>query len=91
MSLKQLRKAARLKIPQQMPDFESKLLMMLMADRTDRRGRFIAPDNDQLVTELMQEANAVRARLTGDEFIRLGVDNDRISRVVEAYREAEDE
>lgn len=91
MSLKQLRKAARLKVPQQVPDIECKLLMMLMADRADRRGRFTAPDHDQLTAELTQETNAVRARLRGDEFLRIGVDNERVARVVEAYREAEDQ
>lgn len=91
MSLKQLRKAARIKVPQQVPDFESKLLLMLMADRTDRRGRFISPCHERLVSELTQEANAVQARLAGDEFLRAGVDNDRVARVVAAYRDAEDE
>lgn len=90
MSLKQLRKAARLKVPQQVPDFESKVLMMLMADRADRRGRFCA-DHDRLLDELAQEASAVQARLAGDEFLRAGVDNERIGRVVEAYRDAEAE
>lgn len=90
MSLKQLRKAARLKVPQQVPDFESKILMMLMADRADRHGRLRA-DHDRLLDELAQEASAVQARLGGDEFLRAGVDNERIGRVVEAYRDAEAE
>lgn len=88
MSLKQLRKAARMNVPQQVPDFESKVLMMLMADRADRRGRFLVSDHDRLLDELAQETSAVQARLSGDEFVRVGVDNARIGRVVQAYRDA---
>lgn len=87
MSAKQLKKAARLKIPQQMPDVETKLMMMLMADRADDSGSFMTPDNDQLFDELAQEVNAIVARLRGDEFMRNGVDNERVSRVVAALKE----
>jgi len=90
MSIKKLKKAARLKIPRQMPDLETKLLMMLMADRADDSGRFITFDNNRLMSDMAQEVNAVRARLHGDEFVRVGLDNERVSRVVAAYREAED-
>lgn len=80
-----------MKVPQQLPDFESKLMVMLMADRADVDGRFDLPSYDDLISELTQECNAAQARLGGDEFLRSGVDNDRIARVVAAYREAEDE
>lgn len=91
MSEKSLRKAARLRIPQQMPDIESKLMMMLMADRSDDTGRFTGPDEDQLIDELASELDAVRARLRGDQFVRPGVDNGRVTRVVNALRDAEAE
>jgi len=91
MSMKQLQKAARLKVPQQLPDIDSKLMMMCMADRANDQGAFTVLDNDRLMGDLAQEVNAVRARLTGDQFMRLGVDNDRVARVVAAYKEAEDE
>lgn len=80
-----------MKVPQQVPDFEAKLLLMLMADRADIDGRFDLPSYDDLISEMTEECNAVQARLGGDEFLRGGVDNDRVARVVVAYREAEDE
>lgn len=91
MSEKSLRKAARLRIPQQMPDIESKLMMMLMADRADDKGHFIGPGEDQLIDELSSELDAVRARLRGDQFVRPGVDNGRVTRVINALREADSE
>lgn len=87
MSEKLLKKAARLKIPQQMPDMETKILMVLMADRADDKGRFSAFD-DALMAELTHEMNAVVARLRGDQFVRAGVDNARVNRVVEALKDA---
>lgn len=89
MSEKSLRKAAKLRIPQQMPDIEMKLMMMLMADRADDNGAFTAFD-DVLVSELTQEVNAAMARLRGDQFVRVGVDNARVNRVIAALQEAQD-
>lgn len=86
MSEKSLRQAAKLRIPQQMPDIEMKLLMMLMADRADDNGVFTAFD-DVLISELTQEVNAVMARLRGDQFVRVGVDNVRVNRVLAALQE----
>lgn len=88
MSDKQLRKAARLKVPQQLPDLETKILMMVMADRADDTGTLIA--DEDAMDAVVQEVNAVGARLDGDQFVRPGVDNARVSRVVAAFREAED-
>ena len=92
MSKKKLKQAARLKIPQQMPDLTTKLLVMLMADRADRRGKFSVPvdENDAFNAQLANEINAVMARLRGDHFVRVGVDNERVNRVVEALKESGD-
>lgn len=87
MSETALKKAARLK---GMPDLESHIMMMLMADRADDRGHFAA-NQDGLITELTAELNAVLARLRGNQLVRLGVDNARVTRVVDALRDAEDE
>jgi hypothetical protein len=88
MSENQLRKAARLKVPQQMPDVETKILMMVMADRADDAGSLTA--DDDAMDQIVQEVNAVKARLEGDPFVRAGVDNQRVTRVVNAFRDAED-
>ena len=88
MSEKQLRKAARFKVPQQLPDLETKLLLMVMADRADDTGTLIA--DDDAMDAVTQEVNAVAARLGGDPFVRAGVDNARVTRVAVAFREAED-
>lgn len=88
MSENQLRKAARLKVPQQLPDLETKILMMVMADRADDIGSLTA--DDDAMDQIVQEVNAVAARLGGDLFVRAGVDNQRITRIVNAFVEAED-
>ncbi len=89
MSEKQLRLAARLKVPEQVPEFGDKLLMMLMADRADDDGYL--PGGEEVMDALVAEVNALHARLRGDELVRPDVDNARISRVVKALRGAEDE
>lgn len=87
MSDKALRKAARLS---DLPDIESHVMMMLMADRADDDGHLFAQETE-LVTELTAELNAVIARLRGNPLVRAGVDNARVTRVVEALRDVEDE
>lgn len=91
MSEKALRKAARLRIPQQMPDLETKLVMMLMADRADDNGRFASLDEDEFHAAMTEELNAIMARLGGDQFIRAWVDNARVSRVIAALKDYEDQ
>lgn len=88
MSIKHVKKAASLKIPQQLPDLETKILMMLMADRADENGVFHA-FNDELIAQLTEEMNAVIWRLRGDQFVRSNVDNGRVSRIVEALKDAD--
>lgn len=89
MSEKQLKKAARFKVGKQLPDLDTKLLLMVMADRADDEGNLAA--DDDAMDEIAQEINAVTARLNGDQFVRAGVDNARVARVVAALREADDE
>lgn len=88
MSEKQLKKAARLKVPQQLPDGEAKILMMVMADRADDTGTLVA--DDDAMDAVVHEVNAVLARIDGDQFVRPGVDNERINRVIAAFAEALD-
>jgi hypothetical protein len=78
-----------MKVGKQLPDLETKLLLMLMADRADDGGSLTA--DDDAMDDIMQEINAVRARLKGDQFVRAGVDNERVNRVIKALREADDE
>ena len=88
MSTDRLRRAARFKVPEQMPELQDKILMMLMADRADDEGRFIVADNEAFTAELAAETNAVMGRLRGDLFIRAGIDNARVTRVIEALKDA---
>jgi len=85
-----LKKAAKLKVPQQMPDLEMKLLVMCMADRADDNGHFSASD-ETLMHELANEVNAIKARLKGDLFLRAGVDNNRVARVLRALMGEDEE
>lgn len=88
MSEKQLKMAARMKVPKQLPDLEAKIVLMVMADRADDTGTVIA--DDHAMDAVVHEVNAMAARLRGDPFVRSGVDNERVNRVVAALREAED-
>jgi hypothetical protein len=89
VSEKALRRAARAKRPGL--DLGHCIVMMLMADRAGDDGRFSVADDDAFLAELTAEVNAVEARLAGDPFVRSGIDNDRVNRVVAAYQEAQDE
>ncbi|ARQ01898.1 hypothetical protein [Pseudorhodoplanes sinuspersici] len=89
MSEKALRQAARKKDPR--IDMESRVILMLIADRADERGRHQVPDDADFMGELADELDAVLARLKGDPFVRASVDNARVSRVVDALNEAQDE
>lgn len=92
MSEKALKKAARMDFSRAGADaFGTRITMMLMADRADDDGRLVSPDDDALHSELAKETNAVIARLRGDFIVRSGVDNSRVTRVVDAMREADDE
>jgi hypothetical protein len=89
MSTKQLKMAARLKVPQQIPELETKLLLMVLADRADDDGNVAPYDDDGTMDAIINEVNAVRARLRSDPFVRSGFDNERVNRIVKAFRDAE--
>lgn len=89
MSAKALRHAARIQHPGF--DLEHRITIMLIADRADNDWRFICSDDNALYSEMAAETTAVLARLRGDPLVRAGVDNARITRVVEALRDAQDE
>lgn len=88
MSLRALKKAARMKDPRM--DLGHRIALMLIADRSDRRGRLVVDNDETLMTEMAAETNAIMKRLAGDELVIFGVDNARVTRVVDALKEAEE-
>lgn len=88
MSAKSLRKAARIKDPRM--DLEHRITLMLIADRADNRGHYAPDDDDAFHAALAEETTSVLARLRGDEFVRPWVDNARITRVIDALKEADE-
>jgi hypothetical protein len=82
-----LKKAARIPLSPEM-DFESKLVMMLLADRADDTGRYISTDDEKMHSEIAAEMRAIRKRLNGDFVIEPGADAFRVTRVVNALEDA---
>jgi len=89
MSRNALRKAARIRDPRM--DLGHRITLLLLADRSDRKGRILVENDAKLYGEMAHETNAVMARLRGDPLVHFGVDNARVTRVIEAMMEADDE